>query len=62
MGIEKDIQQAKFRNAHQKAGINLIYTLAWLNPYREFHLIAECSVSHNLNIRRLPVGFFPYPF
>ena len=26
MGIEKDIQQAKFRNAHQKAGINLIYT------------------------------------
>ena len=30
MSIEKDIQQAKFRNAYQKAAINLIYTVGWM--------------------------------
>ena len=31
MGIEKDIQQASFRNEFQKLGINIIYTANWLN-------------------------------
>ena len=30
MGIEKDIQQDKFRNIYQKAYINLIYTVGWM--------------------------------
>jgi len=31
MTIEKDINQHKFRNEHQKAAINLIYTFNWMN-------------------------------
>src|SRR6266404_7692924 len=30
MGIDKDIQQSKFRNVHQKVAINLIYTVGWM--------------------------------
>jgi DNA-binding MarR family transcriptional regulator len=31
MTIEKDINQHKFRNEHQKSVINLIYTYNWVN-------------------------------
>ncbi len=31
MAIENDINQSKFRNEHQKAAINLIYTFNWMN-------------------------------
>jgi DNA-binding MarR family transcriptional regulator len=30
MSIEKEIQQSKFRNDHQKAIVNLIYTYNWV--------------------------------
>jgi Transcriptional regulators len=30
MGIEKDIQQSKFRNDYHKAVVNLIYTYNWV--------------------------------
>ena len=31
MSIEKDINQQRFRNEHQKSVINLIYTFNWMN-------------------------------
>src|SRR5882762_3649029 len=31
MSIDKDINQRKFRNDYQRAGINLIYTYNWAN-------------------------------
>jgi DNA-binding MarR family transcriptional regulator len=31
MSIERDINQQKFRNEHQKSAINLIYTFNWIN-------------------------------
>ena len=31
MTIEKDINQNKFRNEHQKSAINLIFTFNWVN-------------------------------
>ncbi|MBS1563391.1 MAG: MarR family transcriptional regulator [Bacteroidetes bacterium] len=31
MSIDKDINQRKFRNEYQRAGINLIYTYNWAN-------------------------------
>ncbi|MBS1597120.1 MAG: MarR family transcriptional regulator [Bacteroidetes bacterium] len=31
MTIERDINQNKFRNEHQKSAINLIYTFNWMN-------------------------------
>jgi len=31
MTLEKDINQHKFRNEHQKSALNLIYTFNWIN-------------------------------
>lgn len=61
MGIEKDIQQAKFRNAHQKASINLIYTLAWVKDKIKNIFEAEDITSQQFNILRILRGSFPQP-
>ena len=61
MGIEKDIQQAKFRNAHQKASINLIYTLAWMKDKTKNIFEAEDITSQQFNILRILRGSFPQP-
>ncbi|MBL7724584.1 MAG: MarR family transcriptional regulator [Chitinophagaceae bacterium] len=61
MGIEKDIQQAKFRNAHQKASINLIYTLAWIKDKIKAIFDAEDITSQQFNILRILRGSFPQP-
>ena len=46
MGIQEDINQSKFRNEHQKAGINLIYTFNWMteqmkNLFEKYGLTAQ---------------------
>lgn len=61
MGIEKDIQQAKFRNAHQKASINLIYTLSWMKDKLKNIFEAEDITSQQFNILRILRGSFPQP-
>ena len=61
MGIEKDIQQAKFRNAHQKAAINLIYTLSWMKDKTKCIFEAEDITSQQFNILRILRGSFPQP-
>jgi MarR family transcriptional regulator, 2-MHQ and catechol-resistance regulon repressor len=61
MGIEKDIQQTKFRNAHQKAAINLIYTLSWMRDKTRCIFDAEEITSQQFNILRILRGSFPQP-
>jgi MarR family transcriptional regulator, 2-MHQ and catechol-resistance regulon repressor len=61
MGIEKDIQQARFRNAHQKAAINLIYTLSWMKDKTKCIFEAEDITSQQFNILRILRGSFPQP-
>ncbi|OSZ81188.1 MarR family transcriptional regulator [Chitinophagaceae bacterium IBVUCB2] len=61
MGIDKDIQQAKFRNAHQKAGINLIYTLGWIRDRTKCIFDAEDITPQQFNILRILRGSFPNP-
>ena len=61
MGIEKDIQQAKFRNAQQKAAINLIYTLSWMKDKTKCIFEAEDITSQQFNILRILRGSFPQP-
>jgi len=61
MGIEQDIQQAKFRNAWQKASINLIYTLAWLKEKTRTIFEAEDITPQQFNILRILRGSFPQP-
>ena len=61
MGIEKDIQQAKFLNPHQKAAINLIYTLSWMKDKTKCIFEAEDITSQQFNILRILRGSFPQP-
>lgn len=61
MGIEKDIQQSKFRNAHQKAAINLIYTVGWMRDKTKCIFEAEDITPQQFNILRILRGSFPQP-
>ena len=61
MGIEKDIQQAKFRNPRQKAGINLIYTMAWMREKTKAIFDSEDITPQQFNILRILRGSFPDP-
>jgi DNA-binding MarR family transcriptional regulator len=61
MGIEQDIQQAKFRNPQQKAAINLIYTLSWIRDKTKCIFEAEDITPQQFNILRILRGSFPDP-
>ena len=55
-GIEKDIQQANFRNEFQKMGINLMYTANWLNERIGRFLLQEDITQQQYNILRILRG------
>ncbi len=56
MSIEKDIQQAKFRNEYQKTVVNLIYTYNWMmEKHRQFFDRADIT-SQQFNILRILRG------
>jgi MarR family transcriptional regulator, 2-MHQ and catechol-resistance regulon repressor len=61
MGIDKDIQQTKFRNVYQKAGINLIYTLGWVKDRTRPVFDSEDITPQQFNILRILRGSFPQP-
>ena len=61
MGIDKDIQQAKFRNNHQKAGINLLYTISWIRDRTKPIFESEDITPQQFNILRILRGSFPQP-
>jgi DNA-binding MarR family transcriptional regulator len=56
MGIEKDIQQAKFRNEYQKMGINLLFTANWMNERISRVLATEDITQQQYNILRILRG------
>ena len=61
MGIDQDIKQAKFRNPHQKAAINLIYTVGWMRDKTKCVFEAEDITAQQFNILRILRGSFPEP-
>jgi DNA-binding MarR family transcriptional regulator len=56
MGIEKDIQQQAFRNEHQKAAVNIIFSASWLNEKIKLFFSAEDITSQQYNILRILRG------
>lgn len=56
MGIEKDIQQQSFRNEHQKATVNIIFSANWLNEQIKAFLDAEDITQQQYNILRILRG------
>jgi MarR family 2-MHQ and catechol resistance regulon transcriptional repressor len=61
VGIEKDIQQSRFRNAYQKAAINLIFTIGWMRDQMRGVFEAEDITAQQYNILRILRGSFPKP-
>jgi MarR family 2-MHQ and catechol resistance regulon transcriptional repressor len=61
MGIEQDIKQSKFRNAWQKAGINLIFTTSWLRDKTKAIFDQEEITPQQFNILRILRGSYPDP-
>jgi len=59
MGIEKDIQQGKFKSSHQKAGINIIYTASCMNLHTS-HVLKQFDLTPpQFNVLRILRGQFP---
>lgn len=56
MGLEDEIRQRKFRNEHQKAAINLIYTANWLNERMKYFFDDHQVTSQQFNILRILRG------
>ncbi|MEI9957619.1 MAG: MarR family transcriptional regulator [Ferruginibacter sp.] len=56
MGIQEDISQSKFRNEHQKAGINLIYTFNWVTEQMKDLFEKHGLTSQQFNILRILRG------
>jgi len=61
MGIDKDIQQPRFRNVYQKAAINLIYTIGWMRDKTKSIFETEDITPQQFNILRILRGAFPKP-
>lgn len=61
MGIEKDIQQTRFRNSYQKAAVNLIYTLSWMREKTKSIFESEEITPQQFNILRILRGSYPQP-
>lgn len=61
MGLEKDIQQARFVSVHQKAMINLLFTYGWvIEKIRDF-LSKEDITHQQFDILRILRGSHPKP-
>lgn len=56
MGIEKDINQQKFRNEYQKASINLIYTFNWVSEKMKVLFEDHDITAQQFNILRILRG------
>lgn len=56
MSLEKDISQSNFRNEHQKAIINLIYTYNWMNEHMRSFFERVDITSQQFNILRILRG------
>jgi DNA-binding MarR family transcriptional regulator len=56
MSLEKDINQPKFRNEHQKATVNIIYTNNWIMERIERIFDAAGITSQQYNILRILRG------
>ncbi len=56
MSLEKDINQSRFRNEHQKSIINLIYTYNWVNEKMKVFFERLDITSQQFNILRILRG------
>jgi DNA-binding MarR family transcriptional regulator len=56
MSLEKDINQSKFKNEHQKVMVNIIYTANWMNEQLKSFFDKEDITQQQFNILRILRG------
>ena len=56
MTIEKDINQTKFRNGHNKAMVNILFTNNWLLEKIKWFVKTEDITPQQYNILRILRG------
>jgi DNA-binding MarR family transcriptional regulator len=56
MSLEKDINQSKFANEHQKAMVNIIFTSNWMNEQLKTFFDKEDITQQQFNILRILRG------
>jgi DNA-binding MarR family transcriptional regulator len=61
VSLEQDIQQPKFRNEHQKAVVNLLFTVSWLKEQTKAIFDPEDITPQQFNILRILRGSHPKP-
>ena len=61
MSIDQDILQSKFRNEHQKAIVNLLYTYNWVTEKSKELFATEDITPQQFNILRILRGSHPTP-
>lgn len=61
MGIENDIKQQRFRNEHEKAIINLLFTHNWVRDQIQDHLAIYDLTMQQFNILRILRGALGQP-
>jgi DNA-binding MarR family transcriptional regulator len=59
MKIEEEIQTTRFRNAHQKAAINLIFTAGWVEDHNKQYFKSFGITPQQFNILRILRGQHP---
>jgi DNA-binding MarR family transcriptional regulator len=59
MKIEEEIKQPKFRDAYQKAVINLLYTANWMQSHNQEFFKNYGITAHQFNILRILKGQHP---
>jgi DNA-binding MarR family transcriptional regulator len=61
MSIETDIKQTKFRNAHHRMALNLLYTTNWLSNSQACLLKPHDLTPQQYNVLRILRGQYPSP-
>lgn len=61
MGIDQDILQTRFRNEHQKATLNILFTYNWITERTKEVFASEDITPQQFNILRILRGSHPQP-
>jgi len=59
MALEEEIKQTKYRNAQQKASLNIIYTANWLQSHHKDFFKSYGITNQQFNILRILRGQYP---
>jgi DNA-binding MarR family transcriptional regulator len=59
MSLEQDIKQSKFRDEHEKAAINILFTASWLSNKNALRLRPHGITSEQFNVLRILRGSHP---